>query len=766
MKLKSKTAGLIGVTMGLFIIVLFLFIRPMILNDAKLLDEESLTIDSKRANSYIETERTGLQRLNRDWAVWDDTYEFLQNRNEGYIESNIMLETFENNAINFMMFLDANGEIVFTEGYDLENGTLLDMDTDFPPVPELVTTIEEQNGNAILKNEKFGYLLMVSELVLTSEGEGPPAGHLIMGKFLNKTFFDNMQADLAIDVRTIGSVGQDESSSSEIKEINAQLLSRQVPAGGDLVLEVQKERKYFQEKSKSMNDLFLSLSLATLLLVFLVYYLLDLFVLSRISYLSIQLKDVDFDKPLTLNVRNSKNVNDEITDLEQSIQEMLGSLEKAHRDVSKLALYDQLTGLPNRFSLYKEFDKRIKKEDSSFAVLFFDLDGFKRINDLYGHSSGDELLKQIGKRLTADALDTESLLFRIGGDEFILLTNCVDRIQLIQKIEEVMGHLRREFVLSKVTATISTSIGISFFPADGKALDDLLQYADSAMYEAKKTGKNNYVFYEELNNKHLYKYLLNLKTDLMTAVSLGQLYLEYQPIMDKTGSEIKRVEALARWTHPEHGLITPLHFIPLAEETGVMKEMGEWVIRNAVKDIAYWNREHDQSLAVAVNVSKSQLKFKTELLAFIDDVLDEYGFPAKLLQIEITESDTVAEHEEIASFIHELKMRCICVALDDFGVGSSSLFNLIKLDVDIVKIDRSFLRKVPAHKKDTILLKGIYRILNDLDIEIVTEGIETAEQMEFAIMKNGSYLQGFYFSKPVPLNQLKKIQDQNIKNLI
>jgi len=294
----------------------------------------------------------------------------------------------------------------------------------------------------------------------------------------------------------------------------------------------------------------------------------------------------------------------------------------------------------------------------------------------------------------------------------------------------------------------------------------LLQYADVAMYAAKKNGKNNYVFYEDITDKHLYKYLLNLKNDLVDAVENNEFFLEYQPIMDNKGERIQAVEALIRWNHPKEGLIAPLRFIPLAEETGMMKDIGDWVIRNAVKDIQKWNEENGQALSLAINVSKAQLRFKGELIELIDDVLEENDFPAHQLQIEITESDTVAEHEEIVAFINELKLRNIQVALDDFGVGTSSLYHLLELDVDIVKIDRSFLRQVPASEKDTALLKGIYSTLYDLNIQLVTEGIETEEQRDFVSAKNGSYLQGFYFSKPVLLKELKKMQESWEKTLL
>lgn len=754
MKLKIKTAGLVGVTMALFIILLFLFIRPIILNDAKMMDKESLEVDVKRVHTYMMINSEDLQRLTRDWAVWDVTHQFMQDQNKEFEQSNISLETFLNNEINFMLFIDRSGGLLYSAGFELEGGESLQLEASFPLPDELLEQLEAQSGRLVLDHEELGPLLLASEPILTSEGAGPVMGTLIMGKMLNKEFFAHMKNELSVDFTPLFIKASEFESSASANEAAVERLAKGVYLGDGLILEVRKEQKYYQEKLSSLNNLFLSLSFGTLLFTFMVFYLLDFFVLSRISFLSAQLKGVDFERPHSLNVRNSKRSKDEITDLEDSVQGMIDSLGKAHLDVSNLAYFDQLTGLPNRFHLYREFEKRVNAPGASFAVLFFDLDGFKRINDLHGHNSGDELLKQVGARLSANTFNTGSALFRIGGDEFVLLTACSEREQLVEQINKLMGEIRKEFVLSKVQAMISSSVGISFYPADGRTLDDLLHYADSAMYEAKRTGKNNYIFYQETNNKQMYKYLLTLKNDLMKTDLLEQLYLEYQPIMDSSGQHMRRIEALVRWRHPQHGTVPPLHFIPLAEEIGAIREIGEWVIRNAILDTAEWNRTHSDNLKVAVNVSKFQLKFKNELLAVIDETLEQNGLSSDLLQVEITESDTVAEQEETELFIEDLKLRKICVALDDFGVGTSSLFNLIKLKVDIVKIDRSFLQRVPDDVQDTILLKGIYQILNDLGIEVVTEGIETERQLKFVTGENKSYLQGYYFSKPVRIEEL------------
>lgn len=758
MKLKIKTAGLVGIAMGLFILLLFLFIRPLLLNDAKDMDKESLRIDMMRVANYIDSEADDLQRLNLDWAIWDDTYNFIANRNQQYIDSNLTFETFENNAINVLFYFNNDREIIFSEAYDLESRNRLDLSLSRSFIEGQWEELIDSEEALIIDHEEVGAVLTVSQPVFTSNGDGPSPGVLVMGKVLNEGYFEEMKTDLAIDFEVLANE-QNTGTLQSVMEIEREnTLSDIVSISDNVALEVYKERKYYNEKLKSLNDLFLALSLATLFLLFFIYYLLDLFVLSRISFLSGQLMHIDFDKPNSIKIKRLKDGKDEITDLEKSVHNMLESLEKAHSSVTKIAYYDYLTGLPNRFSLYRNFDNRVHENASPFAVLFFDLDGFKRINDLYGHSSGDELLQQVASRLTFIRKSDSEQLYRIGGDEFVFLIECAKPNDIIDIAEVLMEEIRREFTLSAVTTSISSSVGISFYPEDGETLGDLLHFADNAMYEAKNAGKNNYCLYQELKNKEMYKHQLTLKEDLVTAVSKNEFYLEYQPIMDVSGTRICSVEALVRWKHPHYGLISPIEFISLAEESGVIRLLGNWILIEAVKDVGEWNLKNSQSIALAINVSNFQLKYKEELLETIDLVLSETGFSANMLQIEITESDAVVEKEEITEFIRELKIRGIRVALDDFGVGSSSLFQLTNLDIDIVKIDRTFLEKVPENAKDTILLKGIYSILNDLGIEVVTEGIESSQQLEFVASQKTSYLQGFYFSKPVALKNLMDIK--------
>lgn len=754
MNIKLKTMGLIAVTMIVCISLVFLFVRPVLLKNADEMDQESLEKDRIRAENHLKYTSSDLQSLNRDWAIWDDTYRFAETVNPTYIQSNIFFETFVNNNINFMIFLNTDLEIIHTSGFDLHTGEEWEADAFAFMNSMLLEDLEQSETSTIIYNTKLGLLLLSSEKILPSNEDGPFRGYLVMGKKLDHQFFKAMNNQLVINTEVLANPLEIRKAVIDAGQEKGETVSKVVYLDEDIAIGVEKDRKYYNEKLRSVNDLFIYMTLATLIIAFLTYSLMNSLVLSRISFLARQLKGINVRDPETFKVKKLKRANDEITALENAFQEMVDSLGGAHFEISKMAYYDYLTDLPNRLNLSRYFTEEIENTKSEFAILFFDLDGFKRINDLFGHNFGDEVLKQVGKRLAASVMEDKTELFRIGGDEFIMISPYSDKFRLTQMIEKIANEIRKEITIKKIRTSLSTSIGISIYPSDGTNLSDLLQFADTAMYEAKKTGKNSFCFYGELRNKELHNYHLNLKEDLISALSKEEFFLEYQPIINPTGEKISGVEALIRWKHPKFGIVPPLHFISLAEESGLIRKIGAWVIRQAVKDVKEWNDKYDESITVAVNISNYQLNYKKELLLTIESILHEYNFKAELLHVEITESDLVVQEEEIIEFIKELKARSIVVSLDDFGVGASSLFKLIQLDVDRVKIDRSFLHKVPGGAADTILLKGIYQTLEDLGLVVVTEGIETEEQLKFIQKESVSYLQGYYFSKPVPLNEI------------
>ncbi|MGD7044877.1 putative bifunctional diguanylate cyclase/phosphodiesterase [Jeotgalibacillus proteolyticus] len=506
----------------------------------------------------------------------------------------------------------------------------------------------------------------------------------------------------------------------------------------------------------------LYLLLGLLVLALVLSYLFNKRVVSRVENLSTQLKSILTSKELSSRLSWSGQYQDDIHQLGSSINKMLDSIEEAQKEVNKLARYDPLTGLLNRCGLQEEFHNHHLNQRRNVSFLFLDLDGFKRINDSLGHQTGDELLKQMTNRMLGMLQHDQELLGRMGGDEFVMIVPDMSKKDLLHRTQEMMRSLKSEYSFEQVKTYITTSVGISRFPEDGDSFDDVFQYADIAMYEAKRKGKNQIVFYEELAQDLDYKHVLDLENDLKFSLDQGELYLDYQPIYSSGDNLLVAVEALLRWNHPNKGLIPPNRFIPIAENGGFICDIGEWVLEQSIRQAAGWREAGLGEIGIAINVSKQQMKQKDRFIMKMDKWLKQYKVAPSELQIEITESDIFYYDNEIREFAQILRNKGVRVALDDFGVGTSSLFNLKQLPVNVVKIDRSFIRCVPQESFDTSLLAGIYRVLDDLGFEVVTEGVESAEQVDFVANSSSSMFQGYYFSRPVSPDQIALLVQQQL----
>ncbi|MDG5472165.1 EAL domain-containing protein [Jeotgalibacillus sp. ET6] len=499
-----------------------------------------------------------------------------------------------------------------------------------------------------------------------------------------------------------------------------------------------------------------------LVLVLVLSYLFNKLIVSRVENLSKQLKRILTSKELSSRLTWSGHNQDEIHQLGSSINEMLDSIEEAQKEVNQLERCDPLTGLLNRYGLQEEFHNRHLNQLGNISFLFLDLDGFKRINDSLGHQTGDELLKQMTNRMLGMLQHDQELLGRMGGDEFVMIVPDMSKEELVHRTHEMMRSLKSEYSLEQVKTYITTSVGISRFPEDGNSFEEVFQYADIAMYEAKRKGKNQIVFYEELARDLDYKHVLDLENDLKFSLDQGELYLDYQPIYSSGDHLLVGVEALLRWNHPQKGLIPPNRFIPIAENGGFICDIGEWVLEQSIRQAARWRDAGLGEIGIAINVSKQQMKQKDRFIMKMDKWLKQYNVAPSELQIEITESDIFYYDNEIREFAQILRNKGVRVALDDFGVGTSSLFNLKQLPVNVVKIDRSFIRCVPQESFDTTLLAGIYHVLDDLGFEVVTEGVESADQMEFVSNSSSSMIQGYYFSRPVSPHQIALLIQQQL----
>lgn len=424
-----------------------------------------------------------------------------------------------------------------------------------------------------------------------------------------------------------------------------------------------------------------------------------------------------------------------------------------HQRESQLYLqahYDALTGLPNRFLLVEKLNQdisRARREKHLLALLFLDLDRFKRVNDSLGHSAGDELLKQASDRLK-QCLRTGDTVARFGGDEFAVILHIIPDAHAARAVAEHINEaLLKVFSVAGVDVYVNSSIGISIFPTDGTTAQDLLRYADTAMYRAKELGRGTYVFFEESMNTEVVRRTI-VERELRQAIDKKQLLLYYQPQFDLRQGGICGAEALIRWRHPERGILSPGEFIDIAEDTGLIIPIGNIVLREACRQFAQWHDEGMPISSISVNVSTLQL-MQGEFISSACRIFSEYGIPPGGIELEITESIFVEDFENISKLLDEAKCCGFKISIDDFGTGYSSLSYLEKLPFDVLKIDQSFVRGISAQHKTCMLPAAIIGIARSLNKTVVAEGVETEVQLRMLSEMNCDIAQGYYFSRPV-----------------
>ena len=427
----------------------------------------------------------------------------------------------------------------------------------------------------------------------------------------------------------------------------------------------------------------------------------------------------------------------------------------ADERVKFLAYYDALTGLPNRTLFRDRMSKALasaRRQKHKVAFLFLDLDRFKDINDSLGHSVGDLLLQEVAERLKAwgRAQDT---IARVGGDEFlIMLTHVKDSLDAAVAAERLMDTMCRPFAIQGHSLTISCSVGISVFPEHGADGEALVKNADAAMYSAKANGRNNLRFFtSDMSAQVLER--ITLENSLRSAMGKDELFLAYQPQMEIATGRITGLEALLRWRHPTLGLVSPDRFIPIAENSGLIVPLGEWVLRTACRQAREWQNAGLPTLSVAVNVSAVQFR-QEGFCDLIKKVLSDTGLDPRCLELELTESLLLANAEAMVSVVRELKALGITVAIDDFGTGYSSFSYLRQLQVNKFKIDRSFIRDVAVNPEDATITSAIINMAKSLKLKVIAEGVETEAQMQFLRAHQCDEIQGYYFSKPLSVEDV------------
>jgi diguanylate cyclase (GGDEF)-like protein len=615
-------------------------------------------------------------------------------------------------------------------------------------------------------------LILASYPILTSNNEGPVHGTLVFARFLDSNYikYISEKTDMPLtfsvvdssfsppdQATTITGPGNrsvpfwTESDQTTIKSFS---LLRDVDNKPAILLEYVKSRELYKEAKKSILFYLLFFGLSGLIFFFIVSYVLQRTIFARLISTINAMNQIEKKKDFSFRIQESGK--DEITKLDQSFNHMMTSLEQAQNEIQYQANHDTLTGLANRKAFYVFLEEIIEQSlqlHSQFAVLFIDLDRFKFINDTMGHHMGDLLLLEIAKKLRLCAKEGD-FICRLGGDEFCIVSHDVQESSQIELLAKVIKDTINEpFDLNGYHIRISASIGISLFPEHGTNSENLLHFSDTAMLNVKETGKNNFGWYSESIETIRTRRLL-MEQFLKNAIQNEELTLYYQPKWDLVRNKIVGVEALLRWTNPQLGVVTPYEFIPIAESSGLINDIGEWIMQSACRQFVAWQDQFSETpLIVAINISGVQLlqpDFVERIRrVFIEEKVDPCNF-----ELEVTESFAIEKFEEVIDILIELRDLGFIISIDDFGAGYSSMKYLCQLPIQCMKIDKTLIDQLADNVRSQVVVSTLIEMAHKLQLTVVAEGVELPEQLHILKSYQCDQIQGFLISKPVPPGQI------------
>lgn len=454
----------------------------------------------------------------------------------------------------------------------------------------------------------------------------------------------------------------------------------------------------------------------------------------------------EYDRPVKL-IGASMNITNKV--------ELIQELTKSKEDFAYQANHDSLTSLPNRTLLFDRLHQSIelaKRHGEKLAVIFIDLDHFKEINDSLGHEVGDRVLVEISKRIEQKVRVSDTLA-RLGGDEFCVVLNNIDGVDTVSNVIEAgMEVIKKPITIDGNRLYLGMSVGVSIFPDDGENVTDLLRNADSAMYKAKANGRNRYHFYNEIMTLQATERIV-LESALREALKNGEFIPYFQPQIDVETKKIMGMELLVRWQSPTYGLVSPAKFIPLAERTGLIVALDRLVMKQAIKQFSEWNRAELDTGKLSMNLAVKHLE-ADDFLEVLHQVVAEHGCCPKRLELEITESDIMNNPESSIEKLEKISQMGINLAVDDFGTGYSSLSYLKRLPINKLKIDKSFIDELPHDEEDCAIAKTIIGLCKNLGLEVIAEGVETQEQKDFLYNNGCNLIQGYYYAKPMPAEEM------------
>lgn len=815
MKLRNKVLIAIGLAWLVFLVFTYAGSRIFLLRSFRALEHTRANDDLTRVDQALSQINDSLYTFTSDWSHWNDLYAYMQGRNPDFIPNNLNMTAYINSHINLLTYWDKAGKLLVGVAVDTDNQKITGfpegLENYLYPGSLLLNRTDA-------KNEMRGFVLTSKGIMLVAAGAAtdgdkilPPIGAMVNGRYLDpaliKKISDTTKVDLELytpnDILISPDLKDAFNNISKSKEghydspidsekLEGFTLIRDVNGKPIGMFRMVTPRSIYLTGVKAINYYLAAFIVLGVLFSALMWRLLRVLIIQRLEILDNEVAEIS-DKN-TIDRRVNTSGNDELTSLSKGVNHMLDIIqadreqledrvkERTHElqrmniqlqeEISerktvereliihkehlvRLAHYDNLTSLPNRVFFNEILNKAIshaKRHKKVLAILFVDLDRFKNINDALGHATGDVVLKEIGNRLTA-TLRAGDILARLGGDEFILLLNDIGHPKFAGPVAEKMLAACSQPVRTEGHELfITASIGVSVFPDDGQSLEDLQKHADMAMYRAKHAGGAVYQYYSHEMDIAAHEHI-KLEAELRKAIQHNEFVLYYQPQLNLKDGKIKRVEALIRWEHPELGLVSPAKFIPLAEETGLIMPIGEWALHEACRMNKQWQDEGYDPVTVAVNISPKQFRHQ-DVAQVVDDALRESKLDPSYLEVEITETAVMDNVDATITKLNNIHTMGVQISVDDFGTGYTSINYLRQFPVSVLKIDQTFIKGIPTNSDDLAITTAVISLGHNLGMEVVAEGVETAEQMQYLTEHHCDLIQGYFISRPLPASKI------------
>ena len=758
MKLLMKLFRIVSLANLILILFLYIFSKTYLLKNFTNIEIDNTNTNTKVVLNYIKGDLSILNSMNLDYARWDDSYNYLNDRNDNYIKSNFADTTSMAKArISFIFITDSLGNTVYKKNilderkYILTEALARNITSD---VSKLLSNKNTKNIMGIVQYDKYPILLS-AERITKSDGSGRSPGILIFARYYDQDEIDilNKNTKIKTELLTYDSdlILNNDSAKKDtfVKVTNENFINgygilNNIFSKPSSVVKVTLPRDIFKNAQETVKFYLLVITAV------LVFFSLGILLLIH----QLVIKKINTIKSIIESVHNSNDLstvimlkgNDEISELGYKFNNMFHRLQKSDETIVTLAYYDTLTGLPNRKKLLENVSDLLEKEKDNFAFFFIDLDNFKSINDNFGHRAGDKVLAEAAERLKNNTRPRD-IVSRIGGDEFIVIIRDLKSSLSVTVIaEKLVKILSAAYIYNDNILYIGASVGISLFPEHGTDVDTLIKKADLAMYEAKNNGGNGYAFYNDIMKDNAID-KLEMKINLKNAMEKNEFITYYQPIIDLKSMKVLSAESLIRWKREER-IIPPIEFIPIAKKIGEIVEIDNWMLHNACMQCKKWQELGVKDFAISVNISYKQL-IQLNFVELVMNILQEQLLEPRYLNLEITEDEAMEDPDLIIKLLTELKSKGIKISMDDFGTGYSSLSYINKLPIDTIKIDRSLVVNLKENFKNRVIIKSIIVMAHSLDIKIVAEGIET--ESEFFILKElqCDSIQGYLIGKPM-----------------